>query len=133
VTIKIALKKVDPGDMDFLYELHNDPNIRKYFHQRKKFTYAEHIDYWNYRLNTRSFTAKIIQVGGIPVGCVRREDKLISIAILPSYQNKGIARDVLKRFCKSGDEAEIYFDNATSLRLFNESGFIPRWVRAVKK
>ena len=135
--MRIALRSVREPDMEFLYELHNDPTVRKYFHQKKKFTYKQHTNYWKHWLHSRNFgdefSAKIILVDKVPAGCIRRVKGNISVAVLPKFQSNGVGKKALKRFSIPGDSAEIYFENSSSLRLFNAAGFIPLWIKLKKK
>ena len=116
------IKDVRFEDMEFLYSLMNHPEIRKFSHSGS-FTYDDHLEYWKYQLRDTDFHAGIIMEGGLPVGCIRRDENLISIAILPEYQGKGIGTEALLAFCKPGDIAEILFTNPRSARTFQKAGF----------
>ena len=110
-------------DMEFLYRLNNHPKIREVFFNKKFFTYEQHKEYWKNSLERDGFEARIILRYDMPVGCIRRDKGIISIAILPEHQNKGIGQEALKVFCVPGDRAEIITGNRRSFHVFIKAGF----------
>lgn len=110
-------------ELKFLYNLHTHPQIRKYFFDKRKFTYKEHLAYWEEKLKQKDFDYKIILYKGKKAGCIRRDKGLISLAILPKYQSKGLGTKAFIDFCKKGDWGELYGDNTRSLHVLMKTGF----------
>ena len=127
----MRLKAVSPEDLEFLYRLNTDPFIRAVSHNKGHFTFDQHCEYWKKKSQDPDFEAAIIIDNDTMVGCIRRDRGLISIAISPEFQNKGVGTEALKDFCKPGDKAEILTENRKSARCFEKAGF--KWESAIWK
>lgn len=127
------IRQVQYEDLEFLYSLNNHPEIRRYSHNKKPFTYSEHEAYWKEKMtHNHEFEAGVIVHNEAKVGCIRRDRGVISIAIYPSFQNRGIGRKALEMFCRKGDKAEIQSDNRQSQHVFEQCGFWERYRVMVK-
>ena len=120
----IVLKEVNQEILEFLYNLNIHPDIRAVSHNKESFTYEEHCLWWQEKmLNDKEFEAALILNDSKPVGCIRRKNKEVSIAIMPEYQNKGLGTTAIEKFCKVGDKVEILIGNVRSIKVFERAGF----------
>lgn len=116
-----TLKKVTEDDIDFLYSLMNNKEVRKFLLNPGQFSYKEHIKYW------KNFKGKafIIYYKNKKVGLLREENNEISLHILPEYWNKGIGSKALTEYChdKHNLRAKIKPGNIGSIKIFEKAGF----------
>jgi len=129
---KIRLRDISYHDMLFLYHLNTNPKIRQVSHNKKKFTLSDHYNWWADKLRKKTFKANVIMLRYKVIGCIRRDRGFISIAIDPEYQGKGIGTEALKKFCRSGDKAEIFLNNQNSEKAFVKANFSPRYTTYVR-
>lgn len=127
----MRLKKITLQDLKFLYELNTDKKVRKFSHTKKRFSFKSHCLWWESKLKEKTFEARLILVKNIPIGCIRRDKKLISIAILPKFWGMGYGRQAILKFCKRGDRAEVNCKNLRSLKMFRNNGFSDRFVTLI--
>jgi len=107
-----------------------DEKIRKNCFNEEKFPYEKHSVYWKKRFKKKT-NDFIIEERKRSVGIIRIDsDGEINIAILPEFQNKGIATKSIKLAIKKSrlDEyiARIKPNNIASKKLFEKLGFMQR-------
>jgi len=94
--MEISLRKVEEKDWDFILNLRNKKEFKKYFHNQENIIKKDHYEYLNKQKNNSNFFNWIICDNSNDVGYVRILDNDISIMIKPSYHGKGIGTDVIK-------------------------------------
>jgi|TARA_B110001454_G_scaffold188331_1_gene186249 RimJ/RimL family protein N-acetyltransferase len=92
----ISLKIVKEEDWDFVLDLRNEKDFRKYFQNQKHIEKNEHYEYLNKQKNNPNFFNWIICDNSDDVGYVRILDNDVSIMIKPSHHGKGIGTDAMR-------------------------------------
>ena len=92
----ISLKIVKEEDWDFVLDLRNEKDFRKYFQNQKHIEKNEHYEYLNKQKNNPNFFNWIICDNSEDVGYVRILDNDVSIMIKPSHHGKGIGTDAMR-------------------------------------
>ena len=92
----ISLKIVKEEDWDFVLDLRNEKDFRKYFQNQKHIEKNEHYEYLNKQKNNPNFFNWIICDNSDDVGYVRILDNDVSIMIEPSHHGKGIGTDAMR-------------------------------------
>ena len=92
----ISLKIVKEEDWDFVLDLRNEKDFRKYFQNQKHIEKNEHYEYLNKQKNNTNFFNWIICDNSEDVGYVRILDNDVSIMIKPSHHGKGIGTDAMR-------------------------------------
>ncbi|MDD5163420.1 MAG: hypothetical protein PHD95_04390 [Candidatus ainarchaeum sp.] len=118
-----GLRRVNNGDLKWIACLMNDPGIRRNSFSPKKITEEQNKRYWKRKLRSGKFAAFAIILGSSPVGLIRIDKKLVSIALEKKYRGRGIAFNSLKKLDLNGCFAEIKPENKESLGLFKKLGF----------
>ena len=108
----MKLRNITFKDKQFIHKVKNHPEISKFSHKQEGY-----IIIWKNK----------------KIGYIIRSKGLISIAILPRYQHKGIGTKILKIFCKKNDKAEILSNNFISMAVFKKAGFKPEYTMYVKE
>lgn len=143
--IEIRLRAVEPSDTDWIYLLENEPSARAVSAELAPLSRQQIWEYAsNYDANPlkdghlrmiidfageKGARAGIVDLYDIDV---RNARAMVGIVISPSYRRQGIAREALRRisdYCSatlsiSRIFAEVAEDNATSIALFEASGFL---------
>ena len=89
--MEITLKTVEDKDWDFILDLRNHKQIRKFMTSDKIISKNTHYTYLkNQKLNPK-FLNRIIYFENKRVGYVRISGEDVSIFIHPNFQGKGIA------------------------------------------
>lgn len=104
---------------EFIRELRNLPETRKYFGEERIISLIEHFDY----MKTNSNFFKICLIKNKPVGYIRVLNKDVSIAVLPEYRGRGVGVFMLNQVTRAGDVAEIRPGNPASIKVFKKAGF----------
>lgn len=130
----IVIRKCKKTDARAVYEIRNNPAVRKWSWNRKKMDFAEHQDWFlkKYFGNGKDICFVAV-LGGKVVGYCRFDwvDGFFrtAIALLPEYQGRGYGNIILKeslfRF-KTGKKirAEIKSNNKASVALFEKNSFV---------
>jgi len=133
--MKISLRRVDFSDIEFLWYLRNQFDVRKYSKKMRKIPWEEHIE-WILPIILRTSGDNeifIIQKSGKPIGQIRIYYKTfdIAISILKEFRGKGIATKTLGMVIKKIRNqkkakylmAQINKNNSPSIKLFEKLGF----------
>jgi ribosomal protein S18 acetylase RimI-like enzyme len=105
----IRLRDAKPGDYDFLYNLHREallPSIDLTWGWEEEWQikhFREHFD---------PAIRKIIQVQGEDIGCISVQDQgdslfIAYIAILPTYQRRGIGTYLIRNIIQEAEKRKI--------------------------
>jgi len=122
--IKLIKAKKNLIDMELIYKIRNDPNVRKFSFNQKKISKKEHIN-WFFKKNNKYIF--IIKYKNKSVGYIRADDKnepFLSWAIKSKFRGKNLGSISLKMFLK-----KIKFK--TCFALIDESN-IPSLVMVIK-
>jgi len=126
----ISLKIVKEEDWDFVLDLRNEKDFRKYFQNQKHIEKNEHYEYLNKQKNNPNFFNWIICDNFDDVGYVRILDNDVSIMIKPSHHGKGIGTDAMRLVEIEAQKLGIKYligkmmiFNKKSERIFVNNGF----------
>jgi len=130
---KYQLREVGKNDLDWIYDLMTDQRVRERSFSQREFSKEENEAYWDKKLASKDFKARVILHGSKPVGLIRLDGKDVSIAIGPEYWGKSIAFNALKQLDLKGFEARVKPGNKASLNLFKKLGFSESHIVLVKE
>lgn len=94
--LKVSLRQVTKKDWDFILQLRNSPDFRKWFYDQHVITKKEHYKYLQKQIKNPNFLNWIICYGENDAGYVRILDNDISIMISKEYNSKGIGTKALR-------------------------------------
>jgi RimJ/RimL family protein N-acetyltransferase len=116
----MILRKATMEDCDFIFNLRNEPYVRKASWNTEKIEYSKHKEWFknNY---------KFYYIIGDRKGFVRIKDKEVSIAVVKEEQNTGLGTAALNEIAKIYPylKAEVKLDNEQSINFFKNAGFKP--------
>jgi RimJ/RimL family protein N-acetyltransferase len=128
--MEIKLREVQEKDIDFIFELRNNEEVRKYMFNTEPLIYEKHVTYWRNRIEKKE-PSYIIEKDEIKVGfvkldyCNMEKSYYIGIVIEPKYQGEGLGKktiEILKQ--KHGKLlAKVKPDNEKSKKMFESLGF----------
>jgi RimJ/RimL family protein N-acetyltransferase len=118
----MRLRPMDMSDADFMLELKNYPETRKFAIASHEVIDSESHYRW-LRKHLQYF--RVIVNGDDQIGVIRYFANEVSIWIDRKYWGLGIATRILQEFTKEGDLAKIVDGNIASMRAFIKAGFIP--------
>lgn len=130
--MNVELKNVEEKDFKFLFELRNNPEVRKYMFNKNELKWERHVEYWKKRISEKIPSYTIVADGKY-TGIIKLdwsefdECYYVSIIIMPEYQRKGIAKMALEllenKFRTKKIRAKIIPENEASKKLFESAGF----------
>lgn len=97
----ISLRKLNPSDKKFLFNLRNQPNVYEYSINKRPVEWEEHEKWFLSILKKKNIKLFTIQKSRNPIGQIKFDFEdfkkaKISISILKSFRNHGIATEALK-------------------------------------
>ena len=96
----MKIKKATKKDIEFILKVRNQNISRKFSINKKKISYLEHYKWFKLNHSKKNFFLFIILIKKIKVGYVRvqkiKSKYFVSIAVLISWQNFGIAKMALR-------------------------------------
>jgi len=101
----------------------NQNHVRKNSFNENEITELENSKYWRKKLKQNDFHAFAIELLGMPVGLIRLDRGVISIAIYKRFKNKNIDFESLSAINLDGCIAQIKPSNRMSQKLFKKLGF----------
>lgn len=135
----VSLRRAGPEDSEFLLNLVNNPELRKFAGNTHYITRQEHKAWFAARLCSRHSFVFIACVGKRqqPAGYIRFEEKdgtmLLSIALDPQAQGNGFGEQMIREGCRkviqksagavSTIVARVLENNPRALRVFEKTGF----------
>ncbi|MBS6830977.1 MAG: UDP-2,4-diacetamido-2,4,6-trideoxy-beta-L-altropyranose hydrolase [Desulfovibrio sp.] len=134
IFFKISLCKVEKSDIDFIFGLANEEDIRAASFNNLPIPYGEHIKWFSTVLK-KNIPFFIVNIDKKPFGYVRfqkkNEEVQISIAISKEFRGKGYGEYIIREACKKyffeNDDKQIIAyikkGNTPSLKSFKKSGF----------
>ena len=124
---KIILRPWTLEDIDFSLSVRNHPDLMKWFRQNNKITYDQQKEFIKRDLGLcGTYNGMIIEVGKYRVGiCGVKDTREFSIGILPEYQHKGIASEVMNQlYMKCGRMwSEVFVGNPALEFFISKCGF----------
>lgn len=136
----LSLRKVDPADVDLLYEWANDSEVRKNAFHTEPILYENHVKWFAKMLEDSSVYQYILYRGESPIGQIRLnvegDEALIDYSISPEYRGKGFGSKLLQLVRKQivADKisavtkmiGQVKYENQASARAFEKCGFTKR-------
>jgi RimJ/RimL family protein N-acetyltransferase len=91
-------------DVDFSLTVRNNPELMKWFRQSKPIHYEDQTRFIAYDISDNGdYNGRIIESDGIPVGmCGVKDSGEFTIAVLPEFHHKGIARAAMLGMISQG-------------------------------
>jgi len=128
--MEIKLREIQKKDIDFIFELRNNEEVRKYMFNTEPLIYEKHVTYWKNRIEKKE-PSYIIEKNELKVGFVKldycnlEKAYYISIVIKNEYQGEGTGKksiEILKQ--KHGKLlAKVKPDNEKSKKMFEKMDF----------
>jgi ribosomal protein S18 acetylase RimI-like enzyme len=105
----LTLRKASMADYEFLYRLHKDA-LKPYI--EKTWGWEEEWQIKHFREHFDPAIRKIIQVQGEDIGCISVQDQgdslfIAYIAILPTYQRRGIGTYLIRNIIQEAEKRKI--------------------------
>lgn len=134
---EITLRPANKGDECFLFDLRNDPTVRRSAFSTGIITWNNHIKWFSNKLKSSKTGIYIIEKGeGNPLGQVRfdidsKKQAEINITVCRDYRGKGFGSKGIGLACKKIFSeydvkeiiAHIKLDNKRSIKSFLKAGF----------
>lgn len=130
----IRLRKATASDLEFLFQLANDRDVRQMAFAQDKIQHEEHCWWFDQKLSDIDCLMYIAyKSNGEEVGQVRldleRGSFLVDISVVNKHRGKGIATKMLQAVCNKPSlkgcrlVAEVKPENMASRKLFERCGF----------
>lgn len=142
----LVLKEAGEKHLELVFDLSNDPEVRKHSFNPENIGFDEHVDWYLNKLKSENYLFLIVEAEGEFLGQVRFENRkdnaIISISLVKRYRGLGIGAEILKRSIevlkvKSPQIrkviAQVKVGNIHSKNLFLRSGFILVGERRIKE
>lgn len=136
---KISLHKAKLEDMMDVFNLANDPEVRKNSFNQKQINLEDHKIWFNKKISDQNCLLLISKINDDFVGSIRfeqdtinQENYNISIQISKKFRGKKIAEpllrlainEFLKNFKNYNIIAKIKIDNSPSIKIFIKNNFV---------
>ena len=133
----LSLRKVNPEDVDLLYEWANDAAVRQNAFHTEPIPYENHVKWFTKPLADKSVYYYILCAGETPVGQIRLNaadgEALIDYSIDARYRGKGYGcrlLELVKKQIVIGKISDVIkltgqvkYENRASARAFEKCGF----------
>ncbi len=133
---KCYLRKVEPDDIDLLFQWTNDAETRRNSFDSHTISLSEHREWFGKMIKDPDRIQYIMMNGGTPVGQIRvditGEDAEISYSIAPTERSKGFGGQIIKLLTEQIKEdcpqiktvrGLVKPQNKASIACFEENGF----------
>ncbi|MFH2101058.1 MAG: GNAT family N-acetyltransferase, partial [Candidatus Micrarchaeota archaeon] len=130
----IELRKVSEDDIRRLFELRNNPEIRKNMFESHEIAWEEHLAYWHKMLGASDNHYFMIIKDGKAIGLARLDRREgsheVGILIDPGHQREGYGSEAIQKLKEMAAEkrirlsAKIKPENFASQKLFEKNGFV---------
>jgi len=136
----LHLKKVNPADVDLLYEWANDSEVRRNAFHTEPIPYEDHVKWFANMLADVCVYQYILYEGKTPIGQIRLNaecgEALIDYSISADYRGKGYGSKLLQLVKEQiiADKipgvikivGQVKYENPASARAFEKCGFTKR-------
>ncbi|HEY9766311.1 MAG TPA: GNAT family N-acetyltransferase [Chroococcales cyanobacterium] len=131
----MRLRRAEWGDLAFLFQLRNDPVVRRFAFHGEPIPLAEHTAWFERKLSDESALILIAEEEGERAGQVRfdldGERATVGIAVAENFRKRSLGKSILQQGCRYLKEstsvkqifAFIKPENEASIRLFRSAGF----------
>ena len=127
----ISIREVSKEDWDFILELRNNSDIRKFMNNDTIISKDRHYQYLEKQNSNPKFLQRIICFESKDVGYVRILDGDISIYVNPSFHGKGIATKALELIEPEAKKhgfrkliGKVFATNLSSKQIFLNNGYV---------
>jgi RimJ/RimL family protein N-acetyltransferase len=133
--MSVTFRCATPGDMQKVYGLSNDEEIRQVSYRQERIAWGDHVLWFEGKLGDKNCIFLVIEDGTVFVGQVRFQREAdraeISISLTREYRGRGIGRMVMSlaldyvRFHTSIREvrALVKLSNPASMAYFEKCGY----------
>ena len=132
----VLLRKADASDLMKTYDWASNPDLRKFFFNKKVISFQEHSQWFFRIIKSSNCFYYIGELDQVPFGFIRfnieNETAKISYLIDPAYHGKGLGVILLNKGLKSFLQnypkiswvvGEVLFGNFPSIKLFERLGY----------
>jgi RimJ/RimL family protein N-acetyltransferase len=131
----IAIRAAAPEDVDNIYSLSNDPEIRGLSYRQDHIAYEDHVQWFSEKLKDDACVFLVVWDGPEFIGQVRfqraENGAKISISIMKKYRNLGVGKIVmdlavgylLSHSAIHTIRALVKKSNSASMRFFEKCGY----------
>jgi RimJ/RimL family protein N-acetyltransferase len=140
----LTLKKAQPDDAKFVYDLRFSTDVIQASLSSMTPTFEEHLNWWNKKVNTGNHHLLLAFDGDNKIGYLRYDitelNAEVSIALDPSLRGKGIGRQILQlgeEWLKENTDvtrigAKVLQNNSKSLQMFKSQSFEEKFIQLEK-
>lgn len=130
--MNLELRKVQEKDIEFLFELANDQNVRDNSFKSDTIGWAEHQIWFNSKIRSNTTKMYILLKNNLPVGQIRfdlvNREWNIDYSILANHRGLGLGKKIIsmgidKLNKPSSISAEVKKSNVPSKKIFESLGF----------
>lgn len=135
--MNFRIRKAEEKDLEFLFNLRNDPEVRKFSRNSDVIDLETHSRWFKKKLASHDSVIFVAEVGAEPIAQVRfdllnNEEVEVSVAVAALFRGKGYGSEILKQaseqFLKEFSKvnkiyAFINLGNKASLRSFGKAGY----------
>ncbi|MDH5716650.1 MAG: UDP-2,4-diacetamido-2,4,6-trideoxy-beta-L-altropyranose hydrolase [Spirochaetia bacterium] len=134
---EIFLREAQPGDIENIFKLSNDPDVREVSINKEKISWEDHVLWYKEKINDINTLLLAVENGHSSfLGQVRfdimKDMTIISISLIKEERGKGLGLEIIKKACnyfftkfsKKKIKAYINPDNISSIKVFQKAGFI---------
>ncbi len=135
VEAALTIRKAEPKDIDVIYKLANEEEVRKYSFNQRNITSEEHREWFHGKLENENVLFLVAEADNLFIGQTRFDidnEAVISISLKSEYRNSGIGAMVLEKAiaCLKSVRPDIVMikafvkkGNTASRRFFEKSRF----------
>lgn len=134
---EIVIRKAEPGDLRFLYELRTDPAVVEASVTGEGVEWHVHVLWFDQKLHEGALLF-VAEVGDVPVGYIRFDPiggdhttLEVAVGLVERYRNKGLGRAVIRLGSRLAEAigartltALIKPENTPSKRAFEAAGYV---------
>lgn len=131
---EITIREAELNDLEFLFELTNDPLVRENSFESGEINLDEHTSWFKKQLDSETSILYLLEHKGLQMGQVRfsihDDHSVIGVSIAKEFRGKGFASSILQKAIdtffttrKLPIHAYIKKANTTSINSFERAGF----------
>ena len=135
---EVRIRPVEESDIESIFELSNQPYVRKYSINKEKITWNNHVKWFNNTVNNKNIEFYIVNneyndlLGQVRFNMDDNDFFIVSISIAEVIKGKGLSKEILRKsidlfFSRRSKNNQIIAyiskENIPSMRLFKGLGF----------
>lgn len=129
--MNLVFREATLEDAQLLLDWRNDETTRVSSHNMGLLTLSSHVKWLKDSLNNKHRTILIVELGGVAVGTVRKDELdnglvELSWTVSPEHRGLGLAKAIVCKVCHETKDklyAEIKVSNVASLKSAKAAGF----------